>query len=1011
MKRFLPLLLLVPLAASAEPDVVSPEDGGSLYVSSLGTSFFPMCRDTSWGQHVGTGSKDARDSQGRRVFSISTPVGGSTVTIAGTFDCSLTASGTLSATWTFTPSADVELNALGLGLKLDGGEFAGGWYGVGSTNGIVFPVVQPESPNLPWTRATAFFEAYNASGERRVRIDRPETMMVSAQDNRKWNESVYELRFELAADQWNALKSFSGGTTYSFACEIALGPDGIVISGADWVGAAGADWIPVEDFAWTKAGTALDLAEAVGIDPPAGKHGRVVRRGSHFEFEELPGVPQRFWGVNVCYGANTPRSNEAEFARTLARMGYNAIRFHHHDMQVTQGTDGTATNLNAWDIDKFDRLAAACVTNGLYLTTDLYVSRNNVTWRAIGIDRDGTVDQDSMKRLLPVWEPALENLLAFARSFLGHVNPFLGRSLAEEPALVGISLVNEGVVAQGTSPASLCSAWPQWRAAWDAWIAAKKTAEPAVYASAPSDPPAAMDRFFMRFLQEKELALYGRIRDFLRDELGCRAPLTSMNGIYYPLAYMAARAEVCDYADDHFYVDHPQFLGTSWQLPSSASHMQPVRNAALGMQPYAARRLADRPYTITEFNYSGPGKYRCSGGLVAGAMAAAQDWDGVWRFDWGSSFDAVEAPWSRRMGYFDVGGDPVQLWSDRVAACLFLRRDLPALPGSLVARVPAEIADGPADGNAQSLESPWRWAGWFARLGYVVGDAVPDGAADLGAHPAASSLSDAAVRAALGLGDALPSNAFGTLGAGGAVVASGTTGAFGVATPRTAGVYAPGGTMEAGPLSATLSGGAASVAAMSVDGRPLAQSNRILVTHLTDAVDTGMTFSNESRTVLKAWGDTPHLMRAGAADVRLAVDAGPSVFEVWSLALDGTRRGKVASSVENGTLRFAADVAADPSRATFLYEIVRAAYPVPVFADERKDGAKPVAFAADGSVFRVTIRNATAGGLYTAYVADAPGGPFSPLASSAKRATADGLLSLDVPAGPSARFVRVGVGN
>ena len=46
----------------------------------------------------------------------------------------------------------------------------------------------------------------------------------------------------------------------------------------------------------------LDFSNMGWRDAPAGKHGRIVAKGSHFEFEKLPGVAQRFHGggARVC---------------------------------------------------------------------------------------------------------------------------------------------------------------------------------------------------------------------------------------------------------------------------------------------------------------------------------------------------------------------------------------------------------------------------------------------------------------------------------------------------------------------------------------------------------------------------------------------------------------------------------------------------------------------------------------------------------------------------------------
>ena len=106
-----------------------------------------------------------------------------------------------------------------------------------------------------------------------------------------------------------------------------------------------------------------------------------------------------------------------------------------------------------------------------------------------------------------------------------------------------------------------------------------------------------------------------------------------------------------------------------------------------------------------------------------------------------------------------------------------------------------------------------------------------------------------------------------------------------------------------------------------MDGQPLAESSRILVTHLTEVQNTGIKWADpEHRVVLKR-GGLPMRARAGAADVSLKVAPGP--WKAYALGTDGARRGEVPVSVAEGRLRLAARTARDPANATLLYEIVR----------------------------------------------------------------------------------------
>ena len=74
--------------------------------------------------------------------------------------------------------------------------------------------------------------------------------------------------------------------------------------------------------------TAVDFSSLLHV--PAGSRGFVtVRDGKFFAGEERI----RFWGMNLCFGANFPTHEEADrVAPHLAKLGINSMRFHHMDM-------------------------------------------------------------------------------------------------------------------------------------------------------------------------------------------------------------------------------------------------------------------------------------------------------------------------------------------------------------------------------------------------------------------------------------------------------------------------------------------------------------------------------------------------------------------------------------------------------------------------------------------------------------------------------------------------------
>jgi len=822
-------------------------------------------------------------------------------------------------TWTFTPEADMELNDVGVSGDFRYADLRGGTVLLDAKK-VKLPEETPERPQLAHASA-ANVKVLDAAGTVRAEFvfDAPRGVLV--QDNRAWNMPGFSLRFALPRE-----KPFAKGRTISLSLVYASvapfrtgRPDPVKIK-------PGPNWLPLAPAGDIVEGSALDFSRMRGTEAPAGKYGRVRARGAAFEFEGRPGVPQRFYGVNVCFTANLPPTREAAraFAARLRKTGYNAIRFHHHESKLVEGMkDPSATTLNPENLRRFDALVAACIENGIYLTTDLYVSRRPIAWRAIGVDRAGELSMKDAKAWLLVHGGMQTNLFAFVRNLFGHVNEYTGRSLAEEPALMGVSLVNEA--SQGSDPAYLAKQEP-WVAAWRTWLAAQKTRDPAFYGEIGEAFPSGVDtksgraaQACLLFLQETESAFAAKLTRFLRDEMKCRAPLTNLNGCWFPVAYQRCKEVDYDYVDDHFYVDHPHFLEQPWRLPSSCPNVNPLANDALGVQGIAVRRVLNRPFTCTEYNYSGPGRFRGVGGIATGALAALQGWSGLWRFAWSHCVEGVVAPETRALGYFDMSGDPLGLASERASICLFLRRDLSELGKTYAVHLPEEVVHAPNPQLGVGTWTSFLWAGWYAKLGTQLGACAPTGTVSAGTFPEVRTKPRADVFRDLGL--RVPEDGEFPRAGGGAIHVDRDTGAFTIITPRTCGGFAEEGTIRAQALTAELAGAPATVWASSLDGWPIGVSSRILVTHLTDVQNTDIAYADDTLRVLLAWGHLPHLMRNGSAVCRLRLADGS--WTVHALAPDGSRRQVVPSAFARGRLDFTARVDLDPFAATYLYELVR----------------------------------------------------------------------------------------
>ena len=470
-----------------------------------------------------------------------------------------------------------------------------------------------------------------------------------AQDGRKWG-GMWFIRFgpELVRRVHPAGEELRYSVRFS-------SPDGIRLEHTrPYVLTVGENWSRLLNRKDILAGSALDFSDQGLQDAPAGRYGWLRSVGGHFEFVGRPGVAQRFYGVNLCFSACYPEHEDADLlVDRLVRCGYNTIRIHHHDDLWAKERDLR---------EKLDYLIARAIEHGLYITTDLYVSRK-VTWKELGRERVGGPNIQLYKSLVLVDDAAYANWVAFAREFFEHVNPYTNRAYRDEPGLPFISLINEGDLGMGFGSSGKATD-PTLLRAWRSFTGN----ETAAFVPSPwtDDRAKNFDRETGRRFVEKATV-------FLRG-MGVKALITDdNNGGHHGEG--EGLTPLCDYVDNHFYIDHPTFLENDWQLPSKCPNANPVKLDQPKMFAKGYAKGASKPYAITEWNFSGPGRYRALGGILTGALAARDEWDALWRFAYSHNRDNWKDDPMQSPGYFDCATDPLSQASDRASVCLFLRGD------------------------------------------------------------------------------------------------------------------------------------------------------------------------------------------------------------------------------------------------------------------------------------------------------------------------------------------------
>ncbi|MBC8134660.1 MAG: hypothetical protein H8F28_02080 [Fibrella sp.] len=373
-----------------------------------------------------------------------------------------------------------------------------------------------------------------------------------------------------------------------------------------------------------------------------------------------------------------------------------------------------------------------------------------------------------------------------------------------------------------------------------------------------------------------------------------------------------------DFVDNHFYWDHPSFLGTSWGLPSTgwSGNSSAVAAGGAGPDAVAMTRLYGKPFTVSEWDYVFPNRFRAEGGLIMGAVSALQDWDAIWRFAYSHGRDSVIAP--RPADYFNMAQDPLRQASERTGILLFLRGDVKVAKNTVVAGVdPKELT---RTGNVLPKLPNYRSITQITRTGVLLKS---------GGDKEFGDTSDTAVNALRTTGRLTGMNK----SDGNLQRISDTQQMFlfgadtlvALLTPMTQAIIAQetenDSAHSTGDFTANIQGTNAAISVSSVDGKPVASSKRLLLIHLTDLQNTNQKFSSSDRRVLEAWGELPYLVRRGSATVTLK-RGDAAKLKAYRLDTTGKRVAPLAIKATKDSAVLELSTLAPDGSATLYYEVI-----------------------------------------------------------------------------------------
>ena len=679
---------------------------------------------------------------------------------------------------------------------------------------------------------------------------------------------------------------------------------------------AGDAWREIPFYKEIRKGSALDFSDT--LDAPAGKYGPLIRRGDKLVFRDRPETPVRFYGTNISGTSFYLTREQADrFADRMAACGFNQIRIHHHDEPLT---DTVSTRLLPKPMDQLEYLIAALKKRGIYISTDLYVSR--VPDRGeIPEFPDRAIGMNEYKGLFWIMDSVYENWKEYCRAFLNHVNPYTGLALKDDPVLISLNIINEGNIDKAVN------ASPQvkecYRKAFLEWLAAKKLREP--------EERSGQQRLFSAFLLDTYRRRSRQMVKFIR-ELGVNCILADSNMLTGPM--LSVMRSEYDFVDNHVYWAGPS--GT-YDVPSTCSQRSAISRGTSPDEIFLTR-LYGKPFSVSEFDFCKPNIFRAEGPLMMASYAGLQGWDMLCQFAWSHWNGDIT---KELVGnHFNISTDCVKALSNQLGAALFRTGSVRPAPAALVTVIGS--ADGLIAGQEYSM--PLNRLGRVVRLGGIVGNGTDDPLKDLPSDAVALintgdnfpeyrgklPVLDARkarpdylpeLKSLHVVPDELIDPESGKLNAANGQIFSNTRKqTFAVLTPECEAFILPAGENWSGKFwQVRNQKGRGVFAALSRDRQPLAESRRILLFHLTDTQAFKAEFSSPKMTRIIRWGQVPHMAAAGSAEISLPGGKG---MELYALDTAGQRLASIPLTFRDGRA-FAKLNVFNPFGQTMLYELVR----------------------------------------------------------------------------------------
>lgn len=427
----------------------------------------------------------------------------------------------------------------------------------------------------------------------------------------------------------------------------------------------------LDDWFVFNPGTDHEQANEISMrnwqEAPAGKHGRILRRGDTLYYNNKP---IKLWGTNNCYGGCAPEKEVADArARFYSKYGINAVRLHKYADKPRSGIQAADSfvKFEPEALDRMDYHVAQCKAYGIFvkLSSTFHVKLGPADRKAVPyMDEFGKINGGSNRVATPpgsiYFSRELQDLqIAQVVRILKHKNPYTGLTYATDPVIFMVEMFNEDSIfwyethntlkkiptlrkrasqqfcgwlkTRYGDEAGLLQAWGKDAFdlfAGDGFDNESLTENSVVPAGNPwffaNDMKDSNRRRYldtMRFLYETQNEFYDRYANAIRDA-GYEGEILSSN--------WQAGSGLSHYYNLHSdsrigLIDRHNYFGGGGSRINDATML---RIPGSGMMSAGMQQVSDRPFMLSEWIHVAPTEWGVEGPAIIGAYGLGlQGWD------------------------------------------------------------------------------------------------------------------------------------------------------------------------------------------------------------------------------------------------------------------------------------------------------------------------------------------------------------------------------------------------